>query len=75
MERLKELIRKFGLVVVDNNGKLKGNSCNIVAYPVFNLWINKSGNLTVKTRGVQKSFKDWESEDDFGDILRGLEII
>ena len=70
---LKEIINNLGLYVYEeNDGKLKGTSCNIIGYPVFRVWINKSNKLTVKTRGLQKSFGNWENEID--NILKGFEI-
>lgn len=75
MEQLKNMTQATGLYTEEVNGQLKGNSINVRSYPVFRLWINKSGNLTVKTRGVQKSFKEWRNKDTFKNILRGFEII
>ena len=68
-------IKQAGLVVEIDKDKLKGNSCNVLSWPVFRLWINKSNKLTVRTRGVQKSFEDWTSLQDFKSILKGFEII
>lgn len=53
---------------------LEGNSCNIKNWPVFKVWINKSNKVTIKTRGVQKSFYI-HSEDELVKELKGFEII
>lgn len=55
-EILKEWLNEIGIYVEEDNKKLKGHSCNIKQYPVFRIWINKSRKVTIKTRGVQKSF-------------------
>ena len=68
-------IEQVGLVVEKDKDKFKGNSCNVQGWPVFRLWINKSNKLTVKTRGVQKSFENWTNLQDFKNILKGFEII
>lgn len=52
----------------------EGNSCNIKNWPIFKVWINKSNKVTIKTRGVQKSF-DIHSEDELVKELKGFEII
>ena len=75
MEKLEKLLKKNGLVVKIDKKQFKGNSCNIKSWASFRVWINKSGNLTVKTCGVQKSFKEWENEKIFRDILIGFEIL
>lgn len=53
---------------------LEGNSCNIKNWPVFKVWINKSNKVTIKTRGVQKSF-DIHNEEELAKELKGFEII
>ena len=68
-------IEQVGLVVEIDKDKLKGNSCNVLSWPVFRLWINKSNKLTVRTRGAQKSFENWTNLQDFKNILKGFEII
>ena len=50
-ERLKDLFNEIGLNVVNVDNKLKGKT-----YRVYYSWINKKGMVTIKTRGVQKSF-------------------
>lgn len=55
-EILKEWLNEIGIYVEEDNKKIKGHSCNIKQYPVFRIWINKSRKVTIKTRGVQKSF-------------------
>ena len=53
---LKEIINNLGLYVYEeNDGKLKGTSCNIIGYPVFRVWINKSNKLTVKNKRIAKN--------------------
>ncbi|HHQ7204624.1 hypothetical protein [Staphylococcus aureus] len=44
-----------------DNTVLEGYSCNIKNWPKFKIWINKSNKVTIKSRGVQKSF-DIEDE-------------
>ena len=75
MNKVKKMLREIGLVVREDKGKFVGNSCNNLAWPIYRLWINKGNKLTVKTRGVQKSFENWENKEDFEKILRGFEII
>lgn len=53
---VKEWLNDIGLYVEEDKNKLKGNSCNIKQYPIFRVWINKSNKVTIKTKGVQKSF-------------------
>ena len=50
-EALKNLFNELGLNVINTKGKLKGKT-----YRVYYSWINKKGMVTIKTRGVQKSF-------------------
>lgn len=75
MDKLKQMMREAGLHVEETNNQLRGNSCNVTTWAVFRVWINKSDNLTVKTKGVQKSFKEWESIDQLKQILADFEII
>ena len=75
MENLKNMVNSIGLKVEFDGNKLKGYSLNIIQYPIFRLWINKRGNLTVKTRGIQKSFKNWNDLVTLRKILEGFEII
>lgn len=75
MEDLKNMVNSIGLKVEYDCNKLKGYSLNIIQYPIFRLWINKTGNLTVKTRGIQKSFKNWNDINTLREILQGFEII
>ena len=75
MRKLQELVDAVGLHVEAERNKLKGYPLNILNRPVFRLWINKSNKLTVKTRGIQKSFNNWEDINTFKKILEGFEII
>ena len=75
MEDLKNMVNSIGLQVELDCNKLKGHSLNIIQYPIFRLWINKRGNLTVKTRGIQKSFENWNDLVILRKILEGFEIL
>lgn len=34
----------------------KGFSCNVKNWHSFRIWVNKKRNVTIKTKGIQKSF-------------------
>ncbi|HGN7101666.1 hypothetical protein L4932_03475 [Staphylococcus aureus] len=57
-----------------DNTVLEGYSCNIKNWPKFKVWINKSNKVTIKSRGVQKSF-DIEDEKSLREELKGFEIL
>lgn len=74
-KQLLDYLNYIGLNVQEvGAGIYKGHSCNVRQWHSFRIWINKSGNVTIKSHGVQRSFKlqqmiELERE------LRGFEII
>lgn len=64
----------FETETYQNGTVFEGNSCNIKNWPIFKVWINKSNKITIKTRGVQKSF-NIHNEDELVKVLKGFEII
>lgn len=52
----------------------EGHSCNIKNWPKFKIWISKSNKVTVKSRGVQKSF-DIKDETELKNELKNFEIL
>lgn len=76
MMKLKNMFFEIGLVVEKaSNNQLKGNSCNVRSWHTFRAWINKSGNLTIRTRGIQKSFSDWTNKNNFKQTLLKFELL
>lgn len=67
-------LKELGLNVELENEIFKGYCSNIKKWGVFRIWKNKKGRLTVKTKGVQKSF-NCKNKEDFKIILKGFEII
>ena len=68
-ERLKDLFNEIGLNVINIDNKLKGKT-----WYTFYSWINKSGKVTIKTRGIQKSFNIINSDELKKELTR-FEII
>ena len=50
-KQLEKLFNEIGFNVINVNNKLKGKT-----WYTFYSWINKSGKVTIKTQGIQKSF-------------------
>lgn len=67
-------VNPFETETYQDDTVFEGNSCNIKNWPIFKLWINKSNKITIKTRGVQKSF-DIQNKDELKRELKGFEII
>src|SRR5699024_1741489 len=67
-------VNPFDTEIYKSDTVLEGNSCNIKNWPIFKVWINKSNKVTIKTRGVQKSF-DIQNKDELKRELKGFEII
>lgn len=71
---LKIMLKQIGLNTENNNGVFKGNAGNINTWYVFRIWINKSGKVTIKCKGVQKSF-NINKNNELKKELRGFQII
>lgn len=55
--KLYDLLNSIGLNVEEvKKDVLKGYACNVKQWHSFRMWVNKSGKVTLRTRGVQKSF-------------------
>lgn len=67
-------VHPFETETYQDDTVLEGYSCNIKNWPIFKVWINKSDKVTMKTRGVQKSF-DIRNVDELKRELKGFEII
>jgi len=67
-------VNPFETETYQDDTVFEGNSCNIKNWPIFKVWINKSNKVTIKTRGVQKSF-DIQNKDELKRELKGFEII
>ena len=73
--KLLDLLNSIGLNVEEvKKGVLKGYSCNIKQWHSFRMWVNKSGKVTVKTCGVQKSFKVMNSRQ-LREVAKGFGLI
>lgn len=73
-EKLLNMLEEIGLYVVEDRSQFKGNSCNVRQWPVFRVWVNKSGKVTIKTRGIQRSF-NINTVDELEKELRRFEIL
>ncbi|WP_436962392.1 hypothetical protein [Staphylococcus shinii] len=52
----------------------KGYACNIKQWHTFRMWINKSGKVTVKTCGVQKSFAVMNARQ-LREVAKGFDLL
>lgn len=52
----------------------KGYACNIKQWHTFRMWINKSGKVTVKTCGVQKSFTVMNARQ-LREVAKGFDLL
>lgn len=74
-KQLLDYLTYIGLNVQEvGAGIYKGHSCNVKQWHSFRIWINKSGNVTIKSHGVQRSFK-LQQMNELERELRGFEII
>ncbi|HHP3964843.1 hypothetical protein [Staphylococcus saprophyticus] len=74
-KQLLDYLNYIGLNVQEvGAGIYKGHSCNVKQWHSFRIWINKSGNVTIKSHGVQRSFK-LQKINELERELRGFEII
>lgn len=73
--RLKEMLNTIGIATDEvKKGVFKGYSCNMLSRPIFRTWVNTRGKVTIKTRGIQKSF-NIENIEQLSKELKGFEII
>lgn len=73
--KLIELLTEIGLnVEAVKPGVYKGHSCNVSQWPIFRIWLNKKAHITIKTRGVQRSF-NLSTKEELKNTLQGFEII
>lgn len=73
--KLWQLLNNIGLNVSEvKRDVFKGHACNVRQWHTFRMWVNKSGKVTVKTQGVQKSFQVM-NERQLREVAKGFEII
>lgn len=73
--KLWDLLNGIGLNVEEvKKDVFKGYSCNVKQWHSFRMWVNKSGKVTVKTCGVQKSF-DVMNTRQLRDVAKGFELL
>lgn len=70
IEKLEMLFNELGLSPTLKNNRLRGKTYRYV----FHSWINTKEQVTIKTRGVQKSF-DINNADELKKELQRFEII
>lgn len=69
------LLNDIGLNVEEVKPNVfKGNACNVKQWHTFRVWVNKSGKVTIKTCGVQRSFTVWNSKQ-LRDAARGFDLL
>lgn len=73
--KLWQLLNNIGLNVSEvKRDVFKGHACNVKQRNTFRMWVSKSGKVTVKTQGVQKSFHVM-NERQLREVARGFGII
>lgn len=69
------LLNSIGLNVTEvKRDVFKGYSCNVKQWHSFRMWVNKSGKVTVRTLGVQKSFHVMNARQ-LKDVCKGFQIL
>lgn len=69
------LLNSIGLNVTEvKRDVFKGNSCNVKQWHSFRMWVNKSGKVTIRTHGVQKSFHVMNARQ-LKDVCKGFQIL
>lgn len=73
--KLWDLLNSIGLNVYEVKANVfKGYACNIKQRHTFRMWVNKSGKVTIKTCGVQKSFSVMNTRQ-LREVAKGFELI
>lgn len=73
--KLRDLLYSIGLNVYEVKPNVyKGFACNVKQWHSFRMWVNKSGKVTVKTCGVQKSFHVMNSRQ-LSEVARGFDLL
>lgn len=74
-DKLWYLLYNIGLNVSEVKREVfKGYACNVKQWHSFRMWVNKSGKVTVKTLGVQKSFHVM-NERQLKDVCKGFDLL
>lgn len=74
-QKLWDLLNIIGLHVEEVKPHvLKGYACNVKQWHSFRTWVNKSGKVTVKTCGVQKSFHVMNASQ-LREVAKGFELL
>lgn len=73
--KLWELLNSIGLNVYEVKPNVfKGYANNIKQWHTFRTWVNKSGKVTVKTCGVQKSFHVMNARQ-LREVAKGFDLL
>ncbi|RIN23975.1 hypothetical protein [Staphylococcus succinus] len=73
--KLWELLNSIGLNVYEVKPNVfKGYANNIKQWHTFRMWVNKSGKVTVKTCGVQKSFHVMNARQ-LREVAKGFDLL
>lgn len=74
-KKLWYLLNNIGLNVIEvKRDVFKGYSCNVKQWYSFRMWVNKSGKVTVRKCGVQKSFHVM-NERQLKEMCKGFQIL